>query len=128
MSLSVVDEVRIGAVDLTGKTCLVTGCTSGLGCATATALAKRGATVVLGCRDPVGAGARVAEGIRAEAGCAPHRVAVGPPLDLDSTASVKAFAEAFSTAHPRLHILVNNAGVNFLPKQVSGPGTRQPKH
>ena len=118
----VTNESTINAVDLSGKTCLVTGATSGLGKATATALAKRGATEVLGCRNPTGAGEKIAGEIRAEVGCAEERVIVGPPLDLDSNASVKSFAAGFSTTHPRLHLLVDNAGTNFLPKKFSPEG------
>ena len=117
----VANESQINAVDLSGKTCLVTGATSGLGKATATALAKRGATVVLGCRNTK-AGDTIASEIRAEVGCPNDRVVVGPPLDLDSNDSVKSFAEGFATDHPRLHLLVNNAGTNFLPKKFSPQG------
>lgn len=108
---------------MTGKTCLVTGATSGLGRATAVALARRGAVVVLGCRDPSGAGERARAGIVAEAGCSPDVVHVGPAaLDLDSNASVKTFAAAMGRRYKRLDLLVNNAGTNYLPKAFSEEG------
>ena len=118
------DEARLSTVDLTGKTVLVTGASSGLGEATARALAARGARVVLGVRD-LQAGARVARGIRDSIeGCPEDRVVVPTtPLDLSSNASVAAFAREVSSTHaPVLDVLVNNAGVNFLPKSFTSEG------
>ena len=118
------DEARLSTVDLTGKTVLVTGASSGLGEATARALAVRGARVVLGVRD-LQAGARVARGIRDSIeGCPEDRVVVPTtPLDLSSNASVAAFAREVSSTHaPVLDVLVNNAGVNFLPKSFTSEG------
>ena len=117
----VVPESEIRAVDLSGKVALVTGATSGLGKATAEALARRGASVMLGVRN-VTAGERVAGEIRASVGCPPDRVTVGPPLNLDSNASVRAFAATVSSRAPRLDILVNNAGTNFIPEAHTPEG------
>jgi NAD(P)-dependent dehydrogenase (short-subunit alcohol dehydrogenase family) len=118
------DEARLSSVDLAGKTALVTGATSGLGEATARALAARGARVVLGVRD-LRAGARVAREIRDSIeGCPEDRVVVPTtPLDLASNASVAAFAREVSSTHARsLDVLVNNAGVNFLPESFTPEG------
>ena len=118
------DEARLSTVDLAGKTVLVTGASSGLGEATARALAARGARVVLGVRD-LQAGARVARGIRESVeGCPEDRVVVpSTPLDLASNASVAAFAKEVASTHaPFLDILVNNAGVNFLPERFTPEG------
>jgi NAD(P)-dependent dehydrogenase (short-subunit alcohol dehydrogenase family) len=97
--------------NLSGKTALVTGANSGLGFATARALAARGAHVILGCRD---AG-------KAEAAMAAIRSAVPDakleflPGDLSSLASVRAAAATVKARHSRLDIQVNNAGVMTLP-------------
>src|ERR1700735_1671012 len=72
--------------DLTGKTFIVTGATSGLGKATADALAHAGAHVVLAVRNPA-KGRAVAEGI---AGDTEVR-----DLDLSSLSSVRAFASSW---------------------------------
>jgi retinol dehydrogenase 12 len=96
--------------------CLVTGATGGLGTATALALARRGPTVVLGCRDAQrGAGARVA--VQAAAtGPAPEVLLV----DLASLASVRQAAAAFAARHERLHVLVHVAAV-FRPSRETTP-------
>jgi NAD(P)-dependent dehydrogenase (short-subunit alcohol dehydrogenase family) len=106
------------ALDLTGKTYVVTGGNSGIGLSTVEQLAKQGATVVLACRRPAD-GERVkaeivARGVRG-------RIEVAE-LDLASLASVRAFAERVLAAYPALHGLVNNAGVMNTPKGKTKDG------
>jgi NAD(P)-dependent dehydrogenase (short-subunit alcohol dehydrogenase family) len=106
----------MAAVDETmkGKVCLVTGATSGIGLATAEALAARGATVVLVGRDPEKT-ARSAARIR--------EAAVECLLaDLSSQAEVRRLAHDFQTRHDRLHVLVNNAGAAFTTRTESVDG------
>ena len=76
--------------DLRGQTYLLTGATSGIGRATALALAGRGARLVLACRSAERARALVEQ---VEAGPGPGR-AVAVPLDLADLASVRACAAA----------------------------------
>jgi NAD(P)-dependent dehydrogenase (short-subunit alcohol dehydrogenase family) len=101
-----VDEV-ISGVELSGKTALVTGASSGLGLQTATTLAHAGARVVAAVRDPAGLGELTADAV---------------PLDLASLASVRAAAAQIGVQHPRIDILVNNAGVMFTPQRTTADG------
>ncbi|MET7403126.1 SDR family NAD(P)-dependent oxidoreductase [Dactylosporangium sp. NPDC005572] len=102
-------EVLAG-VDLTGRRVIVTGASSGLGVATARALAGAGAQVTLAVRD-VAAGEQVAAGLPGVT-----RVA---PLDLADLRSVAAFVAAWSGP---LHALVNNAGIMATPLRRTPEG------
>ena len=92
-----------------GRTVIVTGANSGLGEATARALAAKGARVILACRNIA----------KAEAAAArmTGSVEVGR-LDLADLSSVRAFA----TAAPGVDVLINNAGVMAIPKQRTADG------
>ncbi|MFC4059091.1 oxidoreductase [Planomonospora corallina] len=92
--------------DQGGRVAVVTGADSGIGFQTARALAARGATVVMACRDTAKA-ARAAE-----------RVGPGAevvPLDLASPGSVRRAAGRVRDHHDRIDLLVNNAGVMAPP-------------
>jgi retinol dehydrogenase-12 len=89
------------------RTFLLTGGNTGIGLATATALARDGGRVYITCRDPDRGKAAVAA-VKSASGSD----AVGLlPLDLDSLNSVRACAEAFLVRDEPLHVLINNAGV-----------------
>lgn len=111
------DEVLDG-IDLHGRIALVTGGSSGLGRETARALAAHGAEVILTARD-VPKGETVAADIRAATGNA--RVSVGE-LELGSLASVRAFAARVLASHPRLDLLIDNAGVMACPFAKTADG------
>src|ERR1700675_3537357 len=104
--------------DLSGKTIIVTGGNSGIGYEAAKQLARKGARVVLACRDMVKARAAIAS-IASE-----HRAAALEPMQLDlaSFESVRAFAAAFLAGHKRLDVLCNNAGVMALPYRKTADG------
>jgi NAD(P)-dependent dehydrogenase (short-subunit alcohol dehydrogenase family) len=104
---------------LDGRVAIVTGANSGLGLETARVLARRGAHVVLACRNPEKA--RVAEREIAAAAPAPDAVEA-LALDLASLASVRAFADAFRKRHGALHLLVNNAGIMAIPLARTAEG------
>ncbi|XP_060538279.1 dehydrogenase/reductase SDR family member 13-like [Pantherophis guttatus] len=95
------------AVSLRGKTVLITGGNAGIGKATAVDLARRGARVVLACRDKA-RGESAMYDIRRESGNSEVILMI---LDLGSLNSVRAFAQSFLESEPRLDILINNAGV-----------------
>jgi len=99
------------------RICLVTGATSGIGAATALALARLGATVVLAGRDPEKC-ARQAWRIRRKTG----REAAFLVADLSVQGDVRRMAKAFEDRFPRLDVLVNNAGGYFHTREVSADG------
>jgi NAD(P)-dependent dehydrogenase (short-subunit alcohol dehydrogenase family) len=101
-----------------GRVAVVTGASAGLGLATTTVLAARGATVVMACRD-VAKGERVAERIRA---ANEHADVLVVRLDLASLASVREAASELRSAHPRIDLLINNAGVMAVPYQRTEDG------
>jgi len=103
-------EVAAG-VDLSGKTAVVTGGSSGLGAESARVLASRGATVVIGARD-VPKAEKVAAEIRSQTGNDAVTVAA---LELGSRGSIRTFAESVQIQHPAIQILINNAGVMACP-------------
>jgi NAD(P)-dependent dehydrogenase (short-subunit alcohol dehydrogenase family) len=94
-----------------GRRALVTGGNSGFGYQTALALARRGATVVLACRD-AGRGAEAVDRIRKDVPDARIELA---HLDLGSLASVRAAAEHELAKNVPLDLLVNNAGLMTPP-------------
>ncbi|PPE72083.1 short-chain dehydrogenase [Solimonas fluminis] len=94
-----------------GRTAIVTGANSGLGLETAIALAAAGARVIMACRNPAKAAAAL-EKVRERV---PNADAALMTLDLSSLASVRTFAEQFKAQHPRLDLLVNNAGILGVP-------------
>ncbi|WP_372670719.1 SDR family NAD(P)-dependent oxidoreductase [Amycolatopsis kentuckyensis] len=91
--------------ELSGSTALVTGGTSGIGRATAIALAGLGAHVVLSGRD-AGRGAEVVARIRESGGKADFVAA-----DLTDASSARELAARASELGGRIDVLVNNAGI-----------------
>jgi retinol dehydrogenase-14 len=110
--------VTQAAPAMAGRTCLVTGATSGIGKATATGLARLGADLVLVARDPARGQATVAE-IQAATGNPRVEVLLA---DLSSQASVRRAAEELRRGHDRLHVLVNNAGGYWATRHVTVDG------
>ena len=100
--------------DQTGRVAIVTGANSGIGFETAKALAKKGATVVMACRNQA-KGETAANVIRSEKPAGGVQVMA---LDLASLASVRAFAGEFSRAFDRLDLHINNAGLMALPERA----------
>lgn len=90
----------------TARTVLVTGANSGLGRATAAALAARGERVVLAARSEART-RPVLEDLRARFPAAELRFL---ELDLANLAAVRRAAEAFRSSEGRLDVLINNAG------------------
>jgi NAD(P)-dependent dehydrogenase (short-subunit alcohol dehydrogenase family) len=97
--------------DQSGRVAIVTGANSGLGYDTAAVLADKGAHVVLAVRN-VDKGNEAADRIKA---ASPNAVVAVQELDLSSLDSVHRAADELRAAHPRIDLLINNAGVMYVP-------------
>jgi NAD(P)-dependent dehydrogenase (short-subunit alcohol dehydrogenase family) len=102
-------------VDMSGKIALVTGATGGIGKEVARELARMHAEVVIGARNR-DRGEAAREEITRETG---NRTVSVSLLDVSDSRSIHAFADSFSRAHEKLHVLVNNAGVWFTDRRES---------
>lgn len=107
-----------GPGPLTGRVCLVTGASSGIGFETAKALAAQGATLVAVCRSRERGEASLAR-IRAETGNADLHLALA---DLSSQASIRQLSKDLLARWPRIHVLVNNAGVVEIGRRLTADG------
>ena len=104
--------------DLSGKTALVTGASSGIGTETARALLWAEAEVILAVRDTA-KGERVAQDLRA---ATKNEQAHVLSIDLGSLASIRQAAEQFHARWSQLHVLVNNAGIMATPLSYTPEG------
>ncbi|XP_061637550.1 dehydrogenase/reductase SDR family member 13-like [Phyllopteryx taeniolatus] len=103
---------------LHGRTVIVTGSNTGIGKTTAVDLAKRGARVILACRNRQRGEAALAH-VKQESG---SNQVVFMQLDLGNLKSVRSFAETFLRSEPRLDILINNAGIYMAGRTEDGLG------
>lgn len=104
--------------DLTGRTYVITGATSGIGTETALALAAHGARVVVTGRDPQKLAATEGQVAAVATGAAPAATL----LDLADLASVRRAADEILDRETAVHVLVNNAGVMATPRGVTADG------
>ena len=102
---------------LNGKNAIVTGANSGMGMATAAALADMGATVVMLCRNEK-RGKEALEKLSEKS----DRQLDLMLCDLGDLSSVKVFADAYRAKYDKLDILVNNAGFISLDRQTTKDG------
>lgn len=101
--------------DLTGKRALVTGVTSGIGEKTVIELARHGAEVILGARNPAKLEASIRT-IREEVpGATLH------PLSID-VSDLSSIRRAAGQVEGVLHLLINNAGIMAAPHQRTADG------
>jgi len=108
----------VEGVDLTGRTCVITGASAGLGKESARALATTGAHVILAARN-MDALRDTEAWNRAEV---PDAATSTVELDLTTLASVRAAAAAIQGLAPEIHVLMNNAGVMFTPFSRTSDG------
>jgi NAD(P)-dependent dehydrogenase (short-subunit alcohol dehydrogenase family) len=104
--------------DQSGRIAVVTGANSGIGWETARALARRGATVIMACRDTEKASV-AAERIKE---LSPAGTVIAMHLDLADLQSVRSFASLFRESCGRLDLLINNAGLGELPYGKTAQG------
>lgn len=95
----------IKGIDLTGKTAIVTGGNTGIGLETVRTLANAGATVIVPARD-IDKAKKNLQGI--------DHVAI-ERMDLLDHHSIDAFAKKFLASGRPLHMLINNAGIMWVP-------------
>ena len=103
---------------MSGKICLVTGATSGIGAATTVSLARQGATVIGVGRNPEKCSA-IAESIKRATGNFSVRYMLA---DLSVQNEIHELVSQFKTEHQRLDVLINNAGARFSSRRVSADG------
>lgn len=108
---STATEVLKG-IDLTGKIAIVTGGNTGIGLETVSVLAAAGATVIVPARDVEKAkkNLEAIPNVEIEA------------MDLSQSDTIDAFAENFLASGRPLHLLINNAGIMWVPLQRDSRG------
>ena len=102
----------IKGIDLTGKIIIITGGNTGIGLETTKTLASAGATVIVPARDT--------EKAR-------HNLSGVPNVELESMdlmnpASIDQFADKFLSSGRPLHLLINNAGIMWVPLRRNSRG------
>ena len=100
------------------KICVITGANSGIGKLTAIELAKKGATVVMVCRNETKGIPAQKEIIELSANESVHLMIA----DLSSQKSIRQFVSDFKQQYKQLHILINNAGAVFAKRMVTEDG------
>ncbi|MFK7931004.1 MAG: oxidoreductase [Myxococcota bacterium] len=104
--------------DQTGRTVIVTGANSGLGLETTRVLAGKGATVIMACRSLGKAEAAQADVLASH----PSAKLEVRSLDLADLSSIRGFAEAIKLDHPKVQLLINNAGIMAIPRSQTVDG------
>jgi retinol dehydrogenase-14 len=105
------------ANEMSGKVVVITGATSGIGKSIAVGLAKQGAKLVILARD-AGRGAETLALVKA-AGATDAEVQSG---DLASLASIRDAAREIAAKHPKVHVLVNCAGLTASARTTTVDG------
>jgi NAD(P)-dependent dehydrogenase (short-subunit alcohol dehydrogenase family) len=106
------------AADMKARVCVVTGATQGIGKITALELARMGAEVTIVARSPERGQATLDE---------LHRATGSETLglivaDLSLLSEIRDAAEQLRGKHPRVHVLVNNAGAIHMTRKVTPEG------
>ncbi|MEQ2267093.1 Dehydrogenase/reductase SDR member 12 [Xenotaenia resolanae] len=111
-------ETKDFDVSVVGRSYMITGANSGIGKATAMALAKKGGTVHMVCRNKDRAEEAKSE-IVSESGNTEVYIHI---LDMSQTRKVWEFAEGFKKEYPSLNVLINNAGCMMHKRELNAEG------
>ena len=101
-----------------GKVAIITGANSGIGFETAKALAKKGATVVMACRNLQ----KAEEAKKKVLSIDPNASLKPMKIDTSSLTEVQKFAKHFQNHFDRLDMLINNAGIMMSPYEETDDG------
>ncbi|HEY1778536.1 MAG TPA: SDR family NAD(P)-dependent oxidoreductase [Solirubrobacteraceae bacterium] len=104
---------------VSGKRVVITGATNGIGLAAAEELAARGAQLTLVARSEERAAQAIA---RISARAREDATLEGAICDLSLQGSVHSLASELLERHPRIDVLINNAGAMYTGRRVSGDG------
>ena len=102
---------------MTGKVCIVTGANSGIGYFGALGLAEMGAEIAMVCRNAE-RGEEAAEKIAKATGTKPRLYLA----DMGLMDDVRRVADELNTAYPKIHVLLNNAGVLMRHREENAEG------
>ncbi|OAB46107.1 SDR family oxidoreductase [Paenibacillus glacialis] len=100
------------------KIVMVTGANSGMGLATSTELARRGARVIMVCRSEERGKIAIEEAMR-QSGSQNMELLIGDLGDLDS---IRRLAAEYKSRYQVLDVLINNAGVVSLKRKLTKHG------
>nr|XP_046264105.1 dehydrogenase/reductase SDR family member 12-like [Scatophagus argus] len=111
-------EVQDLNVSVVGRSFMITGANSGIGRATAMAIAKKGGTVHMVCRNKDKAEEARADVVN-QSGNTEVYIHI---VDMSETYKVWQFAETFKKQYPSLNVLINNAGCMVHRRELNAEG------
>ncbi|XP_015370859.1 PREDICTED: dehydrogenase/reductase SDR family member on chromosome X-like [Diuraphis noxia] len=110
------DKNKFEIIKKQGKVAVITGGARGIGLEVVKKLVQCEMHIVIGCRNVKAGQKTIKQHIPSDASIEIYE------LDLKSFTSVKGFAQQVLTNHDQIHILVNNAGVMFVPYEKCEDG------
>ena len=113
LRIFIAGEVCTSKSTMTGKTVIITGANTGIGKETAVDLARRGATVIMACRDLKRSKIALDEIVKRTG----SSNVILKYLDLASMKSIHEFAKYINKNVAKLHVLINNAGLISTPER-----------
>jgi NAD(P)-dependent dehydrogenase (short-subunit alcohol dehydrogenase family) len=105
-----------------GRTCVITGANAGIGFEAARQLAVLGATVLLVCRDRTKGEAAMQEINRSASASGSGGSSELFIADLSAQQQIRTVAADILASHPRIDVLINNAGLALKQREVTIDG------